>query len=79
MMKHVPLLPPIVGTFLRMLRPAGTLLLVMLTTMYFFATLGVQLFGGLINKDPDRREFDPGVQHEAAARCWPFLCIWHTS
>ena len=54
---HVPFLPPIVGTFMRMLRPAGTLLSLMMTVMYFFATLGVQLFGGLVNKDDERREY----------------------
>ena len=57
MMKYIPFLPPIVGTFMRMLPPAGTLLLVMLTTMYFFAVLGVQCFGGLINKNPSLAQF----------------------
>lgn len=69
---HVPFLPPIVGTFMRMLRPAGTLLSLMITVMYFFATLGVQLFGGLVNKDGERREY--ALLNEVAfgqAGYWP--------
>jgi hypothetical protein len=53
----IPTLPPIVSTFVRMLPSAGELLLTLAATMYFFSVLGMQLFGGLINKDPARPEF----------------------
>jgi len=54
---QIPTLPPIVSTFVRMLPSATELLLTMLLLMYFFSVLGMQLFGGLINKDPARPEY----------------------
>ena len=44
-----PFLPPIVGTFMRMLRPAGTLLSLMITVMYFLRRWACR-FGGLVNR-----------------------------
>lgn len=42
----------ICGTFIKMLGPAARLLKVLFVLMFVFSALGVQIFGGKINRDP---------------------------
>ena len=48
-----PQVAVVVATFVRMLPAAAKLLKVLFVTMFVFSTLGVQLFGGIINYGPN--------------------------
>ena len=45
----------ICSTFIKMLGPAARLLKVLFVIMFVFSALGVQIFGGRINRDPDSK------------------------
>eukprot|EP00928_Gymnodinium_smaydae_P021766 TRINITY_DN18527_c0_g1_i2.p1 TRINITY_DN18527_c0_g1~~TRINITY_DN18527_c0_g1_i2.p1 ORF type:complete len:670 (-),score=89.44 TRINITY_DN18527_c0_g1_i2:163-2172(-) len=61
----------IMATFVAMMPMAATVFKSALCTMYLFGVLGVQLFGGVINKDPDSAYFESVKDTDfAAAGYW---------
>jgi len=57
LINRIPQVRFISSTFVKMLRPAASLTVVLLLVMYTFSALGQHIFGGLINKDPVRPQF----------------------
>jgi len=57
LLAHIPAVAFIVSTFVAMVPPALVLTRVLLCVMYATSALGMQLFGGLINKDHSRPQF----------------------
>ena len=52
----IPAVAFIFSTFVRIIPNATVLIAVLLSGMYFIAALGMQFFGGLINRDPSREQ-----------------------
>lgn len=52
----IPAVAFIISTFVRMIPNATVLIAVLLSGMYVIAALGMQFFGGLINRDPNREQ-----------------------